>query len=108
MTVVVNDAVLTPFLRSTLGPVGQDLALRAAAVEEQARTNASGPILGIRSHDLLDGLKARIDSDAEGLFAVVGTDAIHRGFNYPAFHDETGRPWLTTALRDRFRFGRTV
>jgi hypothetical protein len=107
VSVVVNDVALTRFLRSTLGPVGQDLAIRAAAVEEKARSNASGSILGIRSRDLLDGLGARVDSSGVGLFAVIGTDAIHRGFNYPAFHDENGRPWLTNALRDGFRFGRS-
>lgn len=107
MTVVVNEAALTSLLRSTNGPVGQDLALRAFNVEEQARINASGSIIGVRSRDLLSGLRASVDSSAAGLFAVIGTDAIHRGFNYPAFHDENGRPWLTNALRDRFRFGRT-
>lgn len=106
MSVVINDAALTPFLRSTTGPVGQDLALRAFNVAEQARANAAGPVIGIRSRDLIDGIRASIDSSAAGLFAVVGTDAIHRGFNYPAWHDENGRPWLTNALRDRFRFGR--
>ena len=108
MTVVLNDAALNTFLRSTNGPVGQDLAARAFNVSEQARINASGPIIGVRSRDLIDGIKASIDTSALGLFAVVGTDAIHRGFNYPAYHDqETGRPWLTNALRDRFRFGRS-
>lgn len=107
MSVVVNDVALTKFLRSTFGPVGQDLAVRAATVEEKARSNASGQILGIRSRDLLDGLKARVESSGAGLFAIIGTDAIHRGFNYPAYHDENGRPWLTSALRDGFRFGRS-
>jgi len=107
VTVVVNDAVLTPFLRSTTGPVGQDLALRAFNVAEQARINASGPIIGVRSHDLLSGINAKIDANADGLFAIVNTPAIHRGFNYPAYHDLNGRPWLTHALRDGFRRGRT-
>jgi hypothetical protein len=107
VTVVINDVALTRFLRSTNGPVGIDLAVRAHNVEEQARINASGTIIGIRSRDLIDGIKASIDSSALGLFAVVGTNAIHRGFNSPAYHDENGRPWLTNALRDRFRFGRS-
>lgn len=109
MTVVVNDVALTRFLRSTNGPVGIDLATRAFSVEEQARHNASGSIIGIRSRHLLDGIKASIDSSAVGLFAVIGTDALspRQDFNYPAFHDQNGRPWLTDALRDGFRFGRS-
>jgi hypothetical protein len=107
VTVVVNDAALSTLLRSTNGPVGRDLAARAFSVSEQATINASGSIIGVRSRDLVDGIRASVDSSALGLFAVVGTDAIHRGFNYPAFHNENGRPWLTNALRDRFRFGRS-
>ncbi len=99
MTVAVNDAVLTAFLRSTNGPVGIDLARRASLVEERARENASGPVLGVRSGDLLAGLHARIDGTPEGPVATVGSPARHRGFAYPAFQDQTGRPWLTDALR---------
>jgi hypothetical protein len=108
VTVVVNDAALATLLRSTNGPVGQDLALRAFNVAEQARINASGPILGVQTRDLLSGIIARVDANADGLFATVSTPAIHRGFFYPAFHDKTGRPWLTSALRDGFRRGRTI
>lgn len=107
MSAVVNDAALSTLLRSTSGPVGQDLALRAFNVSEQARINASGPIIGVRSRDLLSGINSRIDANADGLFAIVSTPAIHRGFFYPAFHDRTGRPWLTNALRDGFRLGRS-
>jgi hypothetical protein len=107
VTVVVNDAVLNTFLRSTLGPVGQDLALRAFSVSELARRNASGSIIGIRSRDLIDGINARIDGTPDGLIGIVNTPAIHRGFGYPAFHDQNGRPWLTNALRDGFRHGRS-
>jgi hypothetical protein len=106
--VVVNDVVLNRFLRSTIGPVGQDIALRAFNVSEQARHNASGEIIGIDTGDLIGGINARIDSDAQGLFGIVSTPAIHRGFGYPAFHDQNGRPWLTNALRDGFRRGRTI
>lgn len=108
MTVVVNDAVLNTLLRSTNGPVGQDLALRAFNVSELARRNASGSIIGVRSRDLVDGIQAKIEGDPVGLLATVSTPAIHRGFAYPAFHDQTGRPWLTNALRDGFRSGRAA
>lgn len=103
MTVLIRDAELEQFLGSEFGPVGRDLARRAHQVEELARTNASGMVLGIQSGDLLAGLSTRVGADADGLFAIVKTDSIHRGFGYPAFHDQRGRPWLTNALRDGFR-----
>lgn len=103
MSVVVNDAALGGFLRSTFGPVGRYLAIKADEVVQKARENASGVIIGIDTGDLISGISARIESDATGLYAVAKSDAIHRGFAYPAFHDQNGRPWLTNALRDVFR-----
>lgn len=103
MTIRVNDAALTEFLRSRNGPVGLDLERRARNVEEKARENASGDIIGIQTGDLLAGLKVTIREGPDGLEAVVGTDAQHRGFNYPGFHNQNGRPWLTDALREATR-----
>lgn len=105
MTVTIYDAHLQNFLRSTNGPVGRDLALRAHNVAQQAAQNATGEIIGIETGDLISGIYSRIEQDTEGLFARVGTTAIHRGFGYPAWHDQHGRPWLTKALRDGFREG---
>jgi hypothetical protein len=102
VTVAINDAAMTAFLNSTVGPVGIDIARRASLVEEHARLNASGPILGIDTGDLLAGLHARIDGTLEGPVATVGSPSRHRGFAYPTFHDQTGRPWLTEALRAVF------
>jgi hypothetical protein len=99
VTVVVNDAALNLFLRDRNGPVGIDLARRARQVEEAARLNASGAILGIRSGDLIAGLRTDVRDTNLGLEAVVGTTAIHRGFGYPAYLDQRGHPWLTEALR---------
>jgi hypothetical protein len=94
-----NDAALAVLLRSREGPVGRDLARRAELVAEQARQNASGEIIGIRTGDLIAGIHIDIAEDPAGLRATVGTRARHRGFAYPAFQDRTGRPWLTSALR---------
>ena len=105
MSVVVNDAALATFLRSTFGPVGRDLAARANNVETLARLNASGEIIGIETGDLIGGIRARIEQDARGLVGIVGTPARHRGFAYPTWHDRHGRPWLTVALRNGFRRG---
>lgn len=105
MSVVANDAVLDSFLRSSFGPVGRDLAARAERVSSLASQNASGEIIGVDTGDLLGGINVQVEQDAQGLFATVGTPARHRGFAYPTWQDQNGRPWLTNALRDGFRRG---
>lgn len=102
MTVVLNEAALERLLQSEAGPVGQDLSRRAQNVTAQAEVNASGAIIGIQTGDLHSGVRFEVGQGDDGLQAVVRTDAQHRGFNYPAWHDQNGRPWLTDALRDAF------
>lgn len=103
MTVVVNDVALNALLRSPAGPVGRDLQRRAFQVQAQARQNASGSVIGIDTGDLLGGIFVSFSEDVDGLRATVGTVAKHEwkghpDYAYPAFHDRTGRPWLTRAL----------
>lgn len=93
------------FLRSTFGPVGRDLAARAQAVADDAAENATNNIIDIRTGDLIRGIRAQITQDADGLVALVGSDAIHRDFAYPGYLDRIGFPWLTKALRTGFRRG---
>lgn len=115
MTVVLNQPAIDLFFNSTIGPWGQRLAVLADTVLEKANANASGPIIGIESGRLVSGLRANIEGTPEGARATVGTDAVayyadggvrpYRGrpFSYPAYHDQhTGRPWMTTALREVF------
>jgi len=102
MSVTLNEAGLRSFFNSTVGPVGRILAVKADAVRERAAQNASGLILGVDTRDLLNGLRTQLEHDSQTLVARVSTNAMHRGFNYPAFHDQNGRPWLTSALRDEF------
>jgi hypothetical protein len=97
-----NEAAIAVLLNSPDGPVGRDILRRSIRVEEKARENASGPVIGIRSGDLLQGLHSGLGADERGLVGVVSTDARHRGFAYPTFHDTHGRPWLTAALQDVF------
>lgn len=99
----VNDAALAVLLRSPSGPVGRDLERRALHVATDARQNASGEIIGIDTGDLIGGIHHDLREDALGLFATVSTPARHRGFAYPTFHDQTGRPWLTRALQTGLR-----
>jgi len=100
MSVRLNEAGLQRFFNSTVGPVGRILADRADRVRERAAQNASGEMLEIDSGDLLRGLRVQLERDADSLVAKVSTSAMHRGFNYPAYWDQNGRPWLTSALRD--------
>jgi len=100
MSVKLNEAGLIRFFNSTAGPVGRLLADRADRVRERAAQNASGEILGIDTGDLLAGLRAQLEHDGQTLVGKVYTTAQHRGFNYPAYWDRNGKPWLTSALRD--------
>lgn len=106
MSVTINDAALNRFLRSTTGPVGRDLALRANSVVERASMNASGQILQVRTGDLRSSIRARLENVGGGELVAVISDSARHGtppFNYPAFLDQTDFPWLTNALRDGFR-----
>ena len=112
VTVTLNEVAVANLLESTVGPVGIDLARRADQVKEKANANASGQIIGVLSGDLRGGIRARVEhiGGPGGLRAVIGTDARHRGFNYPLMH-ELGydpnnpshkverRPWLSDALK---------
>lgn len=102
MTVRLNQAALRLFLESEVGPVGRDLRRRAENVVAQADVNASGDIIGIESGALHSGVRYEIREAENGLEAIIGTDANKAGFSYPAWHDQNGRPWLTSALRDAF------
>ena len=106
MSVTVNDAALADFLRSSFGPVGRDLARRVENVSTLAYANASGPVIDVRTEDLRNSIRGRLDQGRDGLEGVVGSDARHRGYLYPAFvarAGETPGGWLIEALRDGFR-----
>lgn len=110
MTVILLEPGLELLLESPLGPVGLDLTRRAEQVVRLAEENVSGSLLSIDTGDLHASVRFSIDRTPLGLAAVVGSDARHRNFSYPAYWDKHGRPWLTSALRDGFasvsaRFG---
>jgi hypothetical protein len=100
VTVVLNEPALLRFFNSTTGPVGRLMARKDDEVRDRAGRNASGDLLGIDTGDLLRGLTSRVEGRPEGVVAIIGTNATHRGFNYPAYWDQNGRPWLTDALRE--------
>lgn len=100
MSVTINPDAFAFFFGNPVSPLGVYLEARAAAVEAKARENASGEIIGVRTGDLLRGLHSRVSSDAEGVYAAVGSDATHGvpSFAYPGWHDTHGRPWLSNAF----------
>lgn len=107
-----DNAGIDRFFTAANGPVVRDLRRRGENVQALARAYASGPILGIKTHRLLDflGPPNVVLGPPEELRVEIGTTANKAGFSYPAFHDIAGtgtehggkRPWLTTALRDGF------
>lgn len=104
--VVVHVGAISQFMRDPAGAVGQDLARRADNVERIATANTSGPVLSRQSGDLQENLDSEVFTDSEGLYALIGTTAIHDEFGYPRFHDleaTGGKPWLRSALREGFR-----
>lgn len=100
--VVVFQPAVRRLLEDPTGPVGDYLQRKAGEVDELAAANASGPIIGVLSGDLLGGIQFSVGLGPEGLVARIGTNAEHREFNYPAWHDQNGRPWLSDALRAAF------
>lgn len=99
MTVTLNDAVIERRLLTDRG-LAAVVARVGRAVERRARQNVSGSILNIRSGDLIESLFVREGIDGRGVFVEVGANAVHRGFDYPAYLDEQGFPWLSDAVAD--------
>lgn len=106
-----NVAILT-YINKPGGPIANLLEKQAAKVDAAAKRNASGPILGVVTGDLLQFMvptKAAVDN--KGLVVKIGSTSRHDdennqtpdGFAYPGWHDRHGRPWLSNALREVFK-----
>jgi hypothetical protein len=105
------------------------IARKADEVGTVASINAQGDVIGMRSRNLLQGIRTRVDGTPNGVVGTVWTGAyavdragrprLWKGsrFYYPAYHDVAGRnmlpkpgqkqiggmrPWLTSALRQVF------
>lgn len=100
--VVVHPGTIDRFFRDSQGPVGRYLVRRGLRVARNAETNFNGVVIGVQSGDLRDNFDAGLDVSSEGLFFFAGTTAVHDEFGYPRYHDQNGRPWLTSALRQEF------
>lgn len=109
-SVQLDNQAIDRFFSDVGGPVVRDLRRRGERVRELARANASGPVIGIKTHRLLDFLGPAKVVLGNPPHVEIGTSAEKAGFSYPAFHDIAGagtrhggkRPWLTNALRDGF------
>ena len=105
-TVTIHPGNISRYFRDPTGPVANDLERRMNQVARIATANASGPVLGVVSGDLLRFFSADVFTDSEGLHAVIGTTAIHDEFGYPGYHDKAatgGKRWLTSALAEGYR-----
>lgn len=99
MTIRIDEAQIQRRLRIDRG-LSVELADIGAEVAAKARANASGRIVNIRTGDLVGSIFVTEGADARGEFVEVGSSAVHRGFAYPGFLDESGKPWLSQAVRD--------
>jgi hypothetical protein len=97
VTIRIDEAQIQRRLRSDRG-LSLELEDIGREVAQRARENASGKIVNIVSGDLVAGIFVRPGVDAGGEFVEVGSSATHKGFHYPGFLDESGRPWLSQAL----------
>ncbi len=107
--VIINEAGIAQYFNAETSPWGRHLDRVAQRVQDRAESNAQDDIIGIQSHELLDGLGHRVEGTPFGAGASVGTTASHRddvakleGFTYPGWHDTHGRAWLFGALDDFF------
>lgn len=90
-TVIVHNAAIRRFFRSEEGPVGRWLARKASDVNDSAHNHAP-----FRDGALIAHLRfAGIFQDAEGMYAVVGTDATspRQDFPYPVALETGINPW---------------
>lgn len=79
--VVIHEQALRRFMHSEEGPVGRHIARKAAEITTYAGNNLSAHT---RSGDAIAALRfAGMFDGLESIYALVGTDAKHDGFNYP-------------------------
>ena len=115
----IDEARLQKFLTNRRGPVWAVVERKAEGVRERAFENVSGRFLNRDTGRLRDGYGGNkglhvemkvVDGD---VVARIGSDAVSPpgknsagGESYPGFWNATSRPWLDTALRDEFIYGR--
>ncbi len=96
---------MAQYFASTTGPLGRFMARQADDVREQALQNAQGPVINPDTFDLVSTTNINLVGKPTGVEASIGSSAVHRGANYPAFVARQGAEpggWLIQALRDKF------
>ena len=109
MTVRLNEVAIERLFNSPESTVSLYVRARAERVEQNARDNASGGYIDIRSQALIDLLSTQPSPSLQGLGYTVGSSATSpRGsYPYPA-HIQRGEItpaeplWLTAALDKEF------
>jgi len=88
-----NRPALTQLLRGMSGPVGKDLALTAQYVSNSAKRRCPVDTGRLRS-----SIRWAVFTDAQGLFAQVGTDVEYALFVERGTRYMEARPFLQPAL----------
>jgi phage gpG-like protein len=111
-----NEAELAYLLRSAEGPVGRDLYRRGVQVESAAKLRASntphgyfrgvqypsaqgsGP--GVRTGRLRSSISTRVETDALGVYAKVGTNVYYAPYlELGTRYMPAGYPFLRPSLK---------
>ena len=103
--VIYNEGALHELLAGPNGPVVRDLSLRAIRVETAAKQNASHPppsVPGsgpaVRTGRLRSSISWRIEQDAGGVYAIVGSAVEYAGFVELGTDRQAPRPFLYPAM----------
>lgn len=103
--IIYDEGRLHELLAGVNGPVVRDLARRAIAVESAAKLNASharpsvpgsGP--AVRTGRLRSSISWRVDVDALGAYADVGSNVSYAAFVELGTDRMAARPYLRPAL----------
>jgi hypothetical protein len=113
MSVFLDERVLHRTLYTEHGLVGSYIGRKAERCAALAFDNASGALIGYITENLRQRINTEFFQNEGEAAQIVFTDATagnrpgirvdrmtNLDFSYPAWHDQNGRPWLTTALRD--------
>lgn len=91
--VVINPEAMHQLLHSPAGPVGKELERRALKVEGAAKRHAP-----VDTGRLRASITHRLEVDALGLMAVVGTNVAYAIYQEFGTRSQHGTPYLRPAL----------
>lgn len=96
--VIIDHASLDALFSSADGPVGRELARRAIKVEAAAKR-----ICPVDTGRLRASITHRLEHDAEGLLAIIGTDVEYAAYVEFGTSHMRAQPYLRPALAEATR-----